>query len=150
MTEATRRARAVAIEVAAVHAASVDRDARFPRETIEALRAERLLGARVPTERGGEGLPLRDIASVCHELGQRCASSAMIYAMHQIQVACIVRHAGDSAWHAAFMERLAGDQLLLASATSEAGVGGDVRSSVCAVAREGEAIALEKNATVIS
>ena len=41
--------------------------------------------------------------------------------MHPIQVSCIVRHGNGSAWHRGFMKRLADTQLLLASATSEAG-----------------------------
>ena len=48
------------------------------------------------------------------------------------------------------MMRLASEQLLLASATSEAGIGGDVRSSACAVEAVGDRFKLEKNATVIS
>jgi acyl-CoA dehydrogenase len=74
----------------------------------------------------------------------------MIYAMHQIQVACIVRHGQQSPWHRRLLERLAGEQLLLASATSEAGIGGDVRSSICAIEVEGARFRLSKNATVIS
>ena len=31
-------------------------------------------------------------ARVCEALGRSCASTAMIYAMHQIEVACLVRH----------------------------------------------------------
>jgi acyl-CoA dehydrogenase len=38
----------------------------------------------------------------------------------------------------------------MASATTELGVGGDVRSSICAVERDGEMFHLEKNASVIS
>jgi alkylation response protein AidB-like acyl-CoA dehydrogenase len=39
-------------EVLAVFAAEVDRDARFPREAIEAMRQARLLSAYVPEEDG--------------------------------------------------------------------------------------------------
>jgi acyl-CoA dehydrogenase len=74
----------------------------------------------------------------------------MIYAMHQIQVACVVRHAGGNAWLKGFLKRIAGDQLLLASATSEAGVGGDVRSSICAIEEQNGRFELTKEATVIS
>ena len=74
----------------------------------------------------------------------------MIYATHQIQVSCVVRHADKNAWHRAFLKKLAMDQLLLASATSEAGVGGDVRSSVCAIEEKGGRFSLSKQATVIS
>ena len=41
-------------------------------------------------------------------------------------------------------------QLLLASATTEIGVGGDIRTSLCAVERQGGRFRLEKQAPVIS
>lgn len=147
---ALARARRVAAEVAAAHAEAVDREARFPREAVAALRAERLLGVMVPVELGGEGAGIAEVAEMAHALGRHCGSSAMVFAMHQIQVACLVRHGRTSPFHAGLLARLAREQLLLASATSEAGVGGDVRTSVCAVERTGERLQLAKNAIVIS
>ena len=104
----------------------------------------------VPRSEGGPGADFAEVVSICHALGQYCASTAMIYAMHQIQVCCVVHHGGTSPWHNAFLERLARDQLLLASATSEAGVGGDTRSSICAVEERDGRFSLVKQATVIS
>jgi acyl-CoA dehydrogenase len=51
--------------VAAKHAAAVDHDSRVPAEGIAAARAERLLGAAIPTEFGGEGASIGDIVDVC-------------------------------------------------------------------------------------
>jgi hypothetical protein len=51
--------------VAAKHAAAVDHDSRVPAEAIAAARAERLLGAAIPTEFGGEGASIGDIVEVC-------------------------------------------------------------------------------------
>jgi len=144
------RARRVAVEVAAVHAEAVDREARFPREAVAALAAERLLGVMVPRPLGGEGATLAEVAEIAHLLGRHCGATAMVFAMHQIQVACLVRHGREAPFHRAFLSRLAVEQPLLASATSEAGPGGDLRSSLCAVERSGERIRLAKNATVIS
>ena len=87
----TERVKKVAA-VAAAHAAAVDRDSRFPAEAIAAARAERLMGIAVPRELGGEGASISDVADVCYALGRACASTAMIYAMHQTKVACLVRH----------------------------------------------------------
>lgn len=150
MSSLLGRAKQIASGVAAGHADQVDREARFPSEAIAALKEEGLLGVMVPTELGGAGVALTEVAAICHALGQGCSATAMVYAMHQIQVSCIVRHGLSSEWHRGFMRRLAGEQLLLASATSEAGIGGDVRSSSCAVARDEDRFSLEKNATVIS
>ncbi len=59
--------------VAAAHAAAVDSDSRFPAEAIDAARAERLLGAALPREFGGEGAGISDIVDVCCVLGGACA-----------------------------------------------------------------------------
>jgi len=136
--------------VAADHAAAVDAGSRFPGEAIAAARAARLLGAAVPAELGGEGAKLSDIVDVCYRLGRSCASTAMIYAMHQTKVACVVRHGATGAWHQRLMRRLSGEQLLLASSTTEGKAGGDVRNSAAPIERRGQRIALRRQATVIS
>lgn len=96
------RARRVA-EVAAENADRVDQEARFPQEAVDAMRAERLLGIQVPISLGGEGASTQEIAEVCSMLGQACAASAMVFAMHQIKVSSLVEHGGDSEWHRDFM-----------------------------------------------
>lgn len=141
---------AEAAAVAATYAAEVDRDGRFPREAIAAMKQRRLLGAMLPVDLGGEGARLSDIAEICARVGQSCASAAMVYAMHQIQISSLLLSADSSEWHRVLLRRVAEDQLLLASATSEAGVGGDLRTSLCAVERDGDTYRLEKNASVIS
>ncbi|RUU13332.1 acyl-CoA dehydrogenase [Mesorhizobium sp. USDA-HM6] len=146
---ATERMRRVA-EIAASHADPVDKEGRFPAETIEALKRERLLGVAIPVEHGGEGLGTMHIADLIVQLGQACGSSAMIYAMHQIKTSSFVTHGGASDWHRAYMRRIADEQLLMASATTEAGIGGNLRNSICAVEVAGGRFALTKEATVIS
>jgi acyl-CoA dehydrogenase len=137
-------------EVLAAYAAEVDRDARFPREAIEALRRASLLSAYVPKEDGGMGLNVVQVARLCEVLGQYCASSAMIYAMHQIQVACLVHHACPSAYFRGYLRRLVEEQRLIASATTEVGVGGDLRTSLSAVEVADGHFRLTKKAPVIS
>jgi acyl-CoA dehydrogenase len=136
-------------EAAAAHAAAVDAESRFPREAMAAARAERLLGVAVPRELGGEGAGVAEVVDVCYALGRACASTAMIYAMHQTKVACLVRHGRGSAWHQLLLRRLCAEQLLLASSTTEGQGGGDVRHSSAAVDGE-QRITLEREATVIS
>ena len=86
-----KRAQVVA-DVARDNADAVDRDARFPQEAITAAKSERLLAIMVPKDFGGEGVGLREVTDVIYHLAQACASTAMIYAMHQIKMACIIRH----------------------------------------------------------
>lgn len=145
------RIREIAGEVAAPNAEAVDREARFPAETIEALREARALSALVPVQLGGDGVPFEAVAAACFELGRRCGASAMVYAMHQIQVACIVRHLDDASWFQDYLGRLAEEQRLIASATSEIGTGGDMGRSVAALTDAGEGSrTFEKQAPTIS
>ncbi len=143
------RAQAVA-SVAAAHAGAVDRAARFPDEAFAAVKAQRLLGILVPADLGGEGATITDVVETCYALARACASTGMIYAMHQIMVACLVRNARDSAWHRRLLRRLCGEQLLLASSTTDGQGGGDLRKSDCAVDAQGDRFSLAKNATVMS
>jgi acyl-CoA dehydrogenase len=136
--------------VAADTATAVDRDARFPHEALAAARSQRLLGIMVPHDLGGEGASLSDVVDVCYMLGRACASTAMIYAMHQTKVSLVVRHGRDSPWHQRLLRRLCAEQLLLASSTTEGKGGGDVRKSVGAVESQSGRIALVRDATVIS
>ncbi|MFE1601014.1 acyl-CoA dehydrogenase family protein [Methylobacterium sp. ID0610] len=136
--------------IAAAHAEAVDRDGRFPAEAIEAAKAQRLMGLTVPVALGGEGASLATAADVCYALGRACASTAMIYAMHLTKVACIVGHGIGQTWQEALLERLCREQLLLASSTTEGQGGGNLRSSAAAIERDGEAIILDRAATVIS
>ncbi|HEY7244837.1 MAG TPA: acyl-CoA dehydrogenase family protein [Xanthobacteraceae bacterium] len=136
--------------VASNTAADVDRDARFPCEALAAARAQRLLGIMVPRDLGGEGASLSEVLDVCYALGRACASTAMIYAMHQTKISLVVRHGLHSPWHRRLLRRLCSDQLLLASSTTEGQGGGDVRRSAGAVEANDGRIALTRQATVIS
>jgi acyl-CoA dehydrogenase len=145
-----REAHELGKDVLRVHADDVDRNARFPRESIAALRQVRLLSAYVPREYGGMGLNILQVAKICAALGQYCGSSAMIFAMHQIQVACIVHHGPQLAHFRHFLRQLVAEQRLIASATTEVGVGGDLRTSLAAVETDGDSFRLTKKAPVIS
>lgn len=139
-----------AARIAAEHAEAVDREGRFPHEAIEAMRAGRLLALSVPPDLGGEGAGLAEIAGICTTLGSACASAGMVFAMHHISLANLLDCGMESPWHREFLGRTARDQLLFASSTTEAGVGGDLRQSICAVEADGTRFNLAKNAPVIS
>jgi acyl-CoA dehydrogenase len=135
---------------AASEAEAVDRDARFPQAAIDAARQQRLLGVQIPQQFGGDGATIFDTTDMCYTLGRACSSTAMIFAMHQTKVACLVRHGAGSSWHETLMRRVASEQMLLASSTTEGQNGGNIRSSAAAVERAGADISLLRNATVIS
>jgi len=139
-----------AAQVAAANADAVDASGHFPADAFAEIRKQNLLGIMVPAALNGEGVNLADIVDACFVLGQACSSTALIYAMHQVKVACIVRHAKGSDALEAILRRIAAEQLLLASSTTEGRSGGDVRSSEAAIERTGDAVTLERDAAVIS
>ncbi len=134
----------------AEHAQDVDKNARFPKEAFDALKAQRLLSVFVPPEFGGDGVSVTELCKICEQLGHYDGSTAMIFAMHQIQIACLTQNVADNGYFANYLREIVEQQLLLASSTTEAGVGGDVRSSICAVNVDGDRFTLTKTAPVIS
>ncbi|WP_433892860.1 acyl-CoA dehydrogenase family protein [Streptomyces sp. CA-111067] len=144
--EIAERSRLVA-EKAAVYAGDVDRRARFPGEAVAALRESGLLVAVAPHALGGGGLGPRALLSVAAALARGCASSAMVWAMHQAQLACLVRHGCD----ADLLRTAVAEQWLIASVTSEKDVGGELRTSRAALdGPAGGERHLTKEATAIS
>jgi acyl-CoA dehydrogenase len=144
--------RQVAEEIAAPAAAEVDREALFPVDAVDALREKRALSALVPPECGGPGASLEAVAAACFELGRRCGATAMVFAMHQIQVASIVDHRGpESPWFDGYLEELCAEQRLIASITSEVGTGGDLGSSIAALVEAGQGrLEFSKQAPTVS
>ena len=80
------------------HAASVDRDSRFPDEAIGALRERGLLGLTLPDTLGGRGGTPTDFLAVTRAIASRCASTAMVFLMHicAAQVTLAGTSSGDS------------------------------------------------------
>ncbi len=144
--EGVREAAVIARE----HAVIVDRDARFPVEALSALRASGALAALVPVSLGGPAVPLDDVARACFELARACPATGMVFAMHQIQVGCLADACGSEDFFRRYLAAMVTAPTLIASVTSEVGVGGDLRRSIAAVERNGDAIRLEKSGPTLS
>jgi acyl-CoA dehydrogenase len=141
---------AAACAVAAKFAEAVDRDARFPKEAFDELRAQRLLGIILPQAHGGESRGFAEAMQACYALGRACSSTAMIYAMHLSQLACVTYHADKSERYVHYLRRIGDEQMLLASATTEGQAGANVRSSVAAIIRDGDRVSLSRDSSVVS
>ena len=82
--EAQLVARATACgPVLAEHAARHDRDGSWVAESFQHVKDAGLLTIAVPTELGGEGATIREIAMVQRELAKYCGSTALASSMHQ-------------------------------------------------------------------
>lgn len=141
---------ALVVDIAARFADEVDRDARPPREAIAAMKEHGLLAAAVPVELGGEGATLAELSVIATELGRACAATAMVFAMHHGQAMALWRHGGVALGVTAMIDAVR-DGALVASSTTERGIGGDARRSTCAIEPDQAGrIRLRKDAPVIS
>jgi len=112
-------------EVAASHiapdAARVDRERTFPAAGLTALAQAGVLGAVVPVEHGGAGGSLVALAETCEEIGAACASTGMVFLMHEVTAATIAGGGGERA--ADLLPRLASGEAIGTLAFSERGTG---------------------------
>jgi alkylation response protein AidB-like acyl-CoA dehydrogenase len=69
-------------DVVAPNADDVDRNATFPRRSLDALGRAGILGLVTGTDAGGAGLALRAAAEVIEQLSRACGSTAMVVLMH--------------------------------------------------------------------
>jgi acyl-CoA dehydrogenase len=140
----------IAAQVAGPAAAAVDDESRFPAEAIAALREANLFSVAVPEDFGGQGWTVRELLESTTLLAQSCSATGMIWAMHHLQVACIVAHAAQQPYFAHWLREQPGAQRLVASVTSEVGIGGGIRTSHAALDVRGETLHLQKQASTVS
>jgi isovaleryl-CoA dehydrogenase len=96
--------REVARDRIAPAAAGVDREARFPEDGIQALSEAGALGLLIDPEHGGAGAGLSALADACETVGAACASTGMVFLMHNVAAATIAGGGGPAA--PALLERL--------------------------------------------
>ncbi len=118
-------------------AAEYDRTAEFPRENYDAMREAGYLRALVPTELGGLGAGLAEMARAQQALARGCASTALAVNMHQFQIGPMAE-----AWRKtapapveASLRRIADEGIVLGSTGAEALVAGEWSPSTTAERR---------------
>ena len=142
----------IADEVAAPHADDVDREARFPTRRRRAARGAARSRRSCPTSSAAAASRSRTSPRRASSSGGAAARAAMVFAMHQIQVACLVRHLDGAPWFEDVpARRSCAEQRLIASVTSEVGTGGDMGRSIAAVdAGRRRRLPFEKQAPTVS
>jgi len=126
-----------------------DQTGEFPIEGLRALGKAGLMGLFVPREYGGLQADYQTFISVAEMIGQACPSTAMIYVMHHNQYIMVVEH-GTEQQKAFFLPPIARGESLLASATTEAEVGGNADYCVSAKRREGDTLVLSARKPVVT
>lgn len=136
-------------EVAGPASWEVDRDARFPSESLAAMKQEGVLSSLIPVEQGGMGATISEVSNAIRIISRHCASTGSVLAMHTEQMFVVLRHGNTPALRATVAE-IAEKQLLVANANSEVGLGGDVMQSLAALEPEGDGWRLDKQALAAS
>lgn len=146
--ELVREVRQAAAGPVRRYARAVDRERRFPEESLDALRSLGLAGYFIPRELGGVGGSLDTYVKVAALLGEECLSTAVVWAMHAQQVDVLVNQEFEG------RERVLGDiaarQLLVASVTTEYGKGGSLLNSISPLVRDGSRLRVERAAPIVA
>jgi alkylation response protein AidB-like acyl-CoA dehydrogenase len=103
-------------EVIEPNATGIDRDAKFPREALEAMGHAGLLGLVSAQEVGGSGGGIAEAAGVISEIAGHCGSTAMVVTMHYAGALVIEAHGSM-----ALREQVARGEAVATLAFSEAG-----------------------------
>lgn len=125
MEKVLDRCGAVAREVVAPAAVAVDREARWPEESLGALQDTGLGGLVVPEEVGGLGHGLPALARVSERLGRECGSTALCFGMHCVGAAVIAAKATEEQ-RQRYLEPIAAGAHLTSLALSEAESGSHI------------------------
>ena len=139
----------LATELFAPHADEVDRTRSFPRRNIEALGRSGLLGLTVPTEHGGAGGGIPEMAKVIERMAQACASTAMVTLMHYCGTAVIAAK-GNAALKRTLLPAIARGEHVSTLAFSEAGSGGHFYMPVSEVTKGGHGPRLTAQKTFVT
>jgi len=117
-------------------APELDRDQRYPWETIEALVAHRFTGLFLPTQWGGEGQSLTATVAAVETLGMHCASTAAIMCAYQLGAFPILL-AGTDAQKDFYLREMTQGRAT-SFALSERVAGSDAAAIEATAVREGE------------
>lgn len=103
------------VDPIAARASRVDREGRFPRESIDELAAAGMLGLGVPERFGGAGAGPVEIAEAIERVAGACASTGMVFVMHVVAMrtlaAGIARDEPEGPKHAALAAAARGEHL---------------------------------------
>jgi alkylation response protein AidB-like acyl-CoA dehydrogenase len=134
------------VPVISAAAEDVDREARFPRASIEALASAGWLGLGVPERFGGPGGGPGDVAAAIEEVAGACASTGMVYVMHVVAVQTLAAGTGEQEpegpKHAALAAAALGRHLSTL-AYSERGSRGHFWAQVSRARRDGDGMVID-------
>jgi alkylation response protein AidB-like acyl-CoA dehydrogenase len=141
LTEEQEMIRAMAREVADKEirplAAAIDREARFPRETVRRLGALGLLGMTIPSAWGGSGADTVSYAVAVEEIAKACASHAVVMSVNNSLFCEPVYRYGSEEQRRRFLAPFASGERIGSFALTEPQAGSDATNQATLAVRDG-------------
>jgi len=119
-------------------AAEIDRNHRFPVETMEKLKDLSLMGIIIPEEYGGTGADAISYMIVIEELSKACASTGIILATHTSLCCYPILKFGTEEQKQKYLTPLASGEKLGAFCLTEPGAGTDAASQLTTAVPDGD------------
>ena len=124
-------------------AETIDREARFPRETVTRMGELGLLGIAVPETYGGSGGDTVAYAVALAEVARACASHAVVMSVNNSLYCDPVLKYGSDEQKARFLTPFASGQKIGCFALTEPEAGSDARNQSTLAVRDGDAYVLD-------
>jgi butyryl-CoA dehydrogenase len=131
-------AREFAQEHVAPIASEIDRDARFPHETVKRMGELGLLGIMVPEAWGGSGADTVSYVVALEEIAKACASHAVVMSVNNSLYCDPIWKYGTDEQRARFLTPVAGGHALGCFALTEPEAGSDARNQHTTAVRDGD------------
>jgi butyryl-CoA dehydrogenase len=131
-------AREFAREHIAPIASEIDRDARFPHETVKRMGELGLLGIAVPEKWGGSGADTVSYVVALEEIAKACASHAVVMSVNNSLYCEPVLKSGTDEQRARFLKPVASGHALGCFALTEPEAGSDARNQRTLAVRQGD------------
>jgi len=149
--EAIRQAiREFADNEIAPYAAHYDKTKEFPWENFRKLAAQGYLGMAIPEKYGGAGADYVSYAIVVEELARACATTAVIYEVHNSLHSDAILHFGTEEQKKKYLPLLCRGERLGAYALTEPGAGSNAANIKTKAVRKGDHYVLSGTKTFIT
>ena len=119
-------------------APEIDEEARFPRETFQAMADMGLFGMSIPEEYGGGGADFLSCVLVMEELARGCVSTANTYGAHAILCTENIFRNGNEAQRKKYLPGLISGQKIGAICITEPEAGSDALSMRTTAVKKGD------------
>jgi butyryl-CoA dehydrogenase len=130
-------------------AAEIDRDQRYPTETVEQMKALGLFGLSIPEEYGGGGGDTVSYAVACEELARVCASHSAILSVHITGIKSILLF-GTEEQKKKYIPDMASGKKIACFCLTEPGAGTDAAAQRSRGVRQGDKFILNGSKVFIT